>query len=556
MGEADFLNGRLQRLFGTCQDITAAKTALLELQKSQERLVASLAQEQKLSRLAQAAEKAKSEFLAVMSHEIRTPMNGVIGMTSILAETELSETQRDCVNTISTSGEALMTVINDILDFSKIESGKLDLEERSFDLRECLEDALDLFTLRLRDKGVEAACLIGPEVPGTLVGDAIRLRQILTNLIGNAVKFTDKGEILVEVQTLCNDEAGCQLRFSVSDTGIGISPEGMAKLFQSFQQVDTSTTRRYGGTGLGLAISKRLAEMMNGSMWVESTVGSGSTFFFTVVLKPIAGPEPRINLKDCAVLVAEPNQSLRRLLGMQLQVWGARPVPAADGAEILDQVRRENFDAILLDRQLPDVVALARQISRISPAPLLLLSSGAPVEEAGLFVSQISKPIRQSALLAALEKLRGSAKRGARGRHVDQFDSGLARKKPLRILLAEDNVINQKVSLLMLSKLGYSGDLAQNGREAVEAAQRTEYDLILMDIQMPELDGMAAMRVLREKFGSQGPFIVVLTAEAMEGDRERFLAMGFDDYLSKPLRPEDLQNVLRKVPSRAVAAVH
>ena len=393
-------------------------------------------------------------------------------------------------------------------------------------------------------------------MPGTLVGDAIRLRQILINLIGNAVKFTDKGEILVEVQTLRADEAGCQLLFSVTDTGIGISPEGMAKLFQSFQQVDASTTRRYGGTGLGLVISKRLTEMMDGSMWVESTVGAGSTFFFTVVLKPVAGPELRTDLKNCAVLVAEPNQALRRLLGLQLQVWGARAVPAAEGAEILDQVRRENFDAILLDQQLPDAVALARQISRISPAPLLLLSTGAPVEEAGLFAGQISKPIRQSVLLAALEKLRGNAKRGVRGRHADQFDGGLAREKPLRILLAEDNVINQKVGLLMLSKLGYRGDLATNGREAVEAAQRTEYDLILMDIQMPELDGMAAMRALREKFGSHAPYIVVLTAEAMEGDRERFLAMGFDDYLSKPLRPEDLQNVLRRVPSRAAAAVH
>jgi signal transduction histidine kinase/CheY-like chemotaxis protein len=562
MCEADFFEGQLQRVFGTFQDITSSKTAVLELQRSRERLIESLAQEQELSRLALAAEKAKSEFLAIMSHEIRTPMNGVIGMTSILADTPLTDSQRDCVNTIQTSGEALMTVINDILDFSKIESGKMDLEERSFDLRECIEDAVDLFASGIRKKRIEAAYLIAPEVPAQLVGDSIRLKQILTNLIGNAVKFTEKGEITINVECTKRDERGFHLQFSVSDTGIGIPKEGIEKLFHSFQQVDTSTTRRYGGTGLGLAISKRLAEMMHGSMWVESEAGAGSTFYFTVVLDAVSvlgGIDMQADnatLQSCSVLVVDDNDTNRHILGTQLKTWGMVPTLVGGGAEALEKITGQSFDVVLTDLQMPEMdgVELAQEIHRISDVPIILLSSsGQPEigEAARHFQFQIPKPIKQSQLLNALQKLSGLDRRRAKDPGPQRLDSRMGLDKPLRILLTEDNPINQKVGLLMLSKMGYRGDLAKNGREAVDAAQRTNYDLVLMDIQMPEMDGVTAMTTMHEKLGANCPFIIALTAEAMEGDRERFLSAGFDAYLSKPLRPENLQEILRRLPQRA-----
>ena len=560
MGQAEFADGSLRRVIGAFQDITAYKSAALELQASQDRLMESLAQEQELARLAQAAEKAKSEFLAIMSHEIRTPMNGVIGMTSILAETDLDENQRDCVKTIATSGEALMTVINDILDFSKIESGKLDLESRSFDLRECIEEAVDLFVSRIREKGIEAAYLIAPEVPSQLVGDSNRLRQILLNLISNAVKFTERGEITIGVGCTRHDEKGFQLLFSVTDTGIGIPPEALKKLFHSFQQVDSSTTRRYGGTGLGLAISKRLAEMMHGSMWVESVPGVGSTFFFNVVLEATAvlggvdlHPEQDM-LKSCRILVVDDNETNRRLLGTQLKAWGMTATLASNGEEALDRIRRESFDVVLTDLQMPEMdgISLASKIKDISSVPIVLLSSSGSVEveAAHLFRQQLFKPVKQSQLLNALQKIRGLDNRGSKKESIERFDGQLASRKPLRILLAEDNVVNQKVGLLMLTKLGYSGKLARNGREAVEMATAEGFDLILMDIQMPEMDGVSAMRVLRERFNGECPFLVSLTAEAMEGDRERFISLGFDAYLSKPLRPETLQEILAAVPVR------
>ncbi len=563
MGEAEFYGGVLQRVLGTFQDITASKNALLALHKSQELLLASLAQEQELARVAKAAEKAKSEFLAIMSHEIRTPMNGVIGMTSILADTSLTQAQRECVHTIQTSGEALMSVINDVLDFSKIESGKMDLEQRSFDLRQCIEDAIDLFAARIREKKLEAAYLIAPEVPMNLVGDAIRLRQILMNLIGNAVKFTERGEVIVHVQCQKRDEKGFHLLFSVTDTGIGIPKESVAKLFQSFQQVDTSTTRRYGGTGLGLAISKRLTELMRGTMWVESEPGVGSTFFFNIVLegRSVQGGLDSLGeqnlLKSCAVLVVDDNDANRKILGTQLITWGMTPTLVSSGAEALEKLGKQNFDVVLLDKQMPGMsgICLGREIHKVSPVPLILLSSSGDIETGGdaeLFAAQIPKPIKQSHLLRALQNLTGmSVKTSRKNRPADRFDGGMAQLKPLRILLAEDNAVNQKVGLLMLGKLGYHADLANNGKQVLEALEKATYDLIFMDIQMPEMDGMETTRRLREKMEDQCPFIVALTAEALEGDRERFMGLGFDGYLSKPLGPENLQNMLRTVSRKA-----
>ena len=552
MAEADFHNTEGLLIYGS-----AAAAFLLVLSS----LMAShaMGRQRELTQKAQAAERAKSEFLAVMSHEIRTPMNGVIGMTSILSDTSLTEGQRDYVNTIQTSGEALLTVINDILDFSKIESGKMNLEQRAFNLRRCIEEALELFVVQIRGKRLEAAYLIAPEVPAEVIGDSTRLRQILINLLGNAVKFTERGEVIVKVECRARDDQGYHLLFSVTDTGLGIPGEAVAKLFQSFSQVDSSTTRRYGGTGLGLVISKRLAELMHGTMWVESKVGAGSTFFFTVVLKaaPIVGSletehEPAL-LQASPVLIVDDNATGRHILDTQLKAWGMVPVSVSSGREALEKLDAEPFAIVLVDLQMPDMdgITLAREIHRRSQVPLILLSSSGDVEigEAGsLFKYQIPKPIKQSALLDALQKLFGAGVKTVPEPAVKRFDSDLSRRHPLRILLADDNAVNQKVGLLMLARLGYKADLAANGLQVLRAADANNYDLIFMDIQMPEMDGDEAARALRTKFGENCPFLVALTANAMEGDREKYLGLGFNGYLSKPLGAEALQSLLQAVP--------
>jgi signal transduction histidine kinase/DNA-binding response OmpR family regulator len=514
-----------------------------------------LAAQKLLTHAAKAAELAKSEFLAIMSHEIRTPMNGVIGMTSILADTDLTEMQHECVTTITTSGESLMTVINDILDFSKIESGRMELESRAFNLRDCVEEALDLFAAQIRVKGLEAVYQVAPDVPSNLIGDAMRLRQILVNLIGNAIKFTTKGEIAVHVECKGQEPKGYQLLFSVVDTGIGISEEGIEKLFKAFQQVDTSTTRRYGGTGLGLVISKRLAEFMGGAIWVQSVPGSGSSFFFSVTLPASDAPAPAHQspkpgiLLARTVLIVDDNATNRGILEMQLKLWGMKSSSASSGAEALRKMVEQSFDVVLLDLQMPEMdgFTLAREIRRHSQTPLILLSSSGEMiseEDAQLFRTQISKPIKHSFLFNALLDILGSEPRQSMNIAEKKFDSTMAIKHPLRILLAEDNPVNQQVGLLMLSRLGYTADLAKDGQLALDAAGMTQYDLILMDIQMPNMNGIDAARLIREKQGQNCPSIFALTAEALEGDKQRFLALGFDGYLSKPLQTQTLQETL------------
>ncbi|MEI8290187.1 MAG: response regulator [Verrucomicrobiota bacterium] len=534
--------------------------------------------QQELIEACQAAEansRAKSDFLATMSHEIRTPMNGVVAMTGLMMETPLTPEQRGYLETIYNSSESLLKIINNILDFSKIEADKMELEKREFNLGANIEEALDLMAARAFEKKLDLGYELDPMIPAVVEGDAQRLSQVLVNLLSNALKFTEKGGVFIQAEKTQRpagepeNASNLWLHFMVRDTGIGIEPDRLTRLFRAFMQADASTSRQYGGTGLGLAISRRLVEMMGGRMWVESKPDAGSTFHFTVTMTASPAAQPPAHsmrmprLAGLKILILDDSATCRNTLSEQSRRWGMQPKSAENAAQAMEWIRTgETFDLALIDADLPgkDGFTVAAEIQKITAAAMLPIVLMIPLGKNHenemakvVFAHMVSKPVKPAQLCAVLERALLSPRIPTRLPESPKTDLPLATRLPLRILLVDDNAINLKVAVRILQQMGYEPDTATNGGEALKALDRKPIDLIFMDVMMPEMDGLEATRQLRKRqvSGRQTCYppqiiVVAMTAHAMQGDREKCLAAGMDDYLSKPVRPKDIREMIER----------